>query len=111
MSERGVWVIRDGELIPKHLAPPLHRKYAESAMVIRDSMDATWNPVNGRHYDSKRAYEKAVRQAGCQIVGNEKVTASARPSLPDPATDIKNAFDRAGAKTNSKKRKRRTRNE
>ncbi len=95
MSERGVWVLRNGELIPKHLAPPpvVARSDLSAPMLIRDCMEPTWNPVNGRRYDSKRAYEKAVRAAGCEIIGNEKPKASALPQAPDPVQDIKQAIE------------------
>lgn len=36
-----------------------------------DGMSDVWNPVDGRHYDSKSAYERAVKAAGCEIVGND----------------------------------------
>lgn len=40
-------------------------------MIRSDGMSATWNPVDGRHYESKSAYERAVKAAGCEIVGND----------------------------------------
>ena len=70
----------------------------KAPMVIRDGMDATMNPVNGQHYDSKRAYERAVRDAGCVIVGNEAPT---HVHMPPPVggveQDIKTAIDQLSA--------------
>jgi len=40
--------------------------------IISDNMDRTLNPMNGKHYDSKSAYYKAVKEAGGVIMGNEK---------------------------------------
>lgn len=105
---RGVWVIRDNELIPKHLAPPLNRKFAEGPMVIGDCMDRTLNPADGRQYDSKRAYYKAVRAAGCEIIGNEAGTASSRPQMHDPVDEIKAAIEQIESRA-PKPRKRRKR--
>lgn len=39
--------------------------------LIRDGIDDVWNPVNGRKYDSKSAYYRAVKDAGCEIAGND----------------------------------------
>lgn len=95
---RGVWVIRNGELIPRHLAPPLHVKHSSGPMVISDGMSDTWNPVDGKHYDGKSAYYKAVRDAGCEILGNEMPSASPRPSMASPEQDVVNALDMAEAR-------------
>lgn len=48
-------------------------------MVIRDSLDGVLNPADGKRYDSKGAYYRAVKNAGCVIVGNE---AKAEPAEP-----------------------------
>ena len=39
--------------------------------LIRDGLDDVWNPVNGKTYDSKSAYYRAVKDAGCSIAGND----------------------------------------
>lgn len=92
---RGVWVYRNGTLVPKHLAPPLHVKHANAPGVISDCIDSTVNPANGKRYDSKSKYYKAVKDAGCSILGsNEMPSASPRPSLPDPGPDIARAMEK-----------------
>jgi hypothetical protein len=51
------------------------------------------NHADGQVYDSKRGYEKAVRAAGCEIVGNEKMTQT-RQFNPGPVgPDIKAAIE------------------
>ena len=40
-------------------------------IVIGDSMPDTWNPATNRKYDSKSAYRRDTRAAGCEIVGND----------------------------------------
>ncbi len=99
--------MRNGELIPKHLAPPLNVRFGEGPMVISDCMDSLVNMADGQRYDSKRAYEKAVRRAGCEIVGNESVKAPPRPQMDDPVNDIKQAFDMVQARTPKKRAKKR----
>lgn len=106
VSERGVWVYRDGKLVDKFTAPPLHRKFADAPFVISDTMEPTWNPANGQRYDSKRAYERAVRAAGCEIIGNEKPKASPKPQASDPALDVKAAIEQIESRTPTQRRKR-----
>ena len=93
---REVLVYREGlGVIPKHLAPPLHVKHGEAAYVIGDNIDYVRNMADGKRYTSKRAYEKAVRAAGCEIVGNENPGRGVgqKPSMPDPIHDIKRAME------------------
>jgi hypothetical protein len=51
--------------------------------VIRDALDNVKNPVDGKIYDSKSSYYKAVKDAGCVIVGNE-AEKLARQQSPRP---------------------------
>lgn len=63
--------------------------------LIRDGMESTMNHADGRRYDSKRAYEKAVHAAGCEIVGNDSSLVKAAPRRVEPAgvgEDIKRAW-------------------
>ena len=104
---RGVWIVRNGELIPKHLAPPLHPRFGEGPMVIGDGLPDVLNPVNGKIYDSKHAYERAVRDAGCHILGGEMPSASKRKAMSDPGPAIKDALDRIEARAPVHRRKKR----
>lgn len=72
---------------------PVARSDLPGPMIISDCMDATMNMADGRRYDSKRAYQKAVRAAGCEIVGNETVKAPPKQKLDDPIKDIKRALE------------------
>jgi hypothetical protein len=87
------YVLRDGKLVEKSAAsidPRLH--------IISDTMPMTLNHANGQRYDSKRAYEKGVRAAGCEIVGNEKLT-NTRHFDPGPvAPDVKAAIEHLRAR-------------
>jgi len=47
------------------------RSHLPSPMIRSDSLDNVWNPVDGKRYDSKSQYERAVKDAGCEIVGND----------------------------------------
>lgn len=57
-------------------------------MIIRDHLDGVQNPCDGKTYDSKSAYYRAVRDAGCEIVGNEaeKIAANTTASAPPAVT-------------------------
>lgn len=65
-----------------------------------DGMDPIINHANGLMYDSRSAYERGVRDAGCEIVGNEKLTAKAppEPSMRELKQDIKTAMDQVEAR-------------
>jgi hypothetical protein len=78
------YVIRDGKAILKELAAPLHEAN-DAPNLIRDNMDATWHPANGKLYDSKAAFR---HQAG---YGGRKSTP--RFSKEQRAMDIKRSIE------------------
>lgn len=94
---RGTWVWdrNKRKLVPKHIyaQPNEARSDLPAPMIISDTLDYVQNPANGRTYTSKSKYYKAVRDAGCEIVGNETPSASPRPQLDDPGNDIKQAIE------------------
>lgn len=63
------------------------RSSLPSPMIISDNLDGVQNPCDGKIYDSKSAYYRAVKDAGCEIVGNEAekladaTASSARPKV------------------------------
>jgi hypothetical protein len=63
-------------------------------------MDPIMNHANGLIYDSRSAYERGVKKAGCEIVGNEKVAPRPRAVLSDRELkqDIKTAIDQVEAR-------------
>lgn len=83
---RTTYVYRNGEMIDKRFAPPpVYARSSLKAPYIRtDGMDATWNPATGETYDSKSAYERAVKDAGCVIVGNDPAAGRANPPSFEP---------------------------
>jgi hypothetical protein len=65
--------------------------------VISDVMDTTLNHADCKHYDSKSKYYRAVKEAGCEVVGNDSsiVNPPHREHQPqDIAKDIKSAIDK-----------------
>ena len=87
---RGTWVFRDGKLVPKHKAKPL----AFAPMVISDGLDYVQNPADGKRYTSKRLYERAVRAAGCEIMGSEAPRAPRQAPEPQGIEqDIKRSIE------------------
>lgn len=68
-----------------------------------DGMDPIVNHANGLMYDSRSAYERAVKDAGCVIVGNDLPDTPSAPveALPDKADlgrDIKTAIEQVEAR-------------
>jgi hypothetical protein len=76
MRER--FVISDGALRPwpevasrRRARALASRSELPAPMIIRDELSGVVNPCDGKRYDSKSAYYRAVKEAGCVIVGNE----------------------------------------
>lgn len=96
------YVIRDGELIERHKAPrlPVQRSSLPAPYIRSDGMSDTRNPVDGRLYDSKSQFERAVRDAGCTIVGDDPAFSELKPRehIPAPGLeqDIKDACEQLG---------------
>lgn len=90
---REVYVFRDGELVPKHLAAPLTLA-GRGPNVISDNLDGVWNPVDGKRYDSKSRYYAAVKASGGEIIGNEPMR-DTRPQFSPQGVgqDVKRAIE------------------
>lgn len=76
------------------------RSELPAPFIRADGMDAIMNHANGLMYDSRSAYERGVKDAGCVIVGDDKLTPSPRPVLSDRELkqDIKTAIDQVEAR-------------
>jgi hypothetical protein len=65
------YVLRNGELIEKELAPPLF--VADPAFhFIRDEMEPTLHMATGRTHTSKAKFRADTRAAGCIEIGDQK---------------------------------------
>ncbi len=96
------YVFHNGQVIEAYKRPPriVSRSDLPAPYIRSDGMGDTLNPADGRTYDSKSAYERAVKAAGCEIVGND-------PTFRNPSTpkyeaapgleqDIKTAMEQHG---------------
>lgn len=99
MSSRATYVIRDGELIDKRDAAPLHAP-SDAPNVIRDQMDPLMHMANGKMSDSKSEHRRWTKEAGCCEVGNEVLKPFKAPILSrsDRAHDIKTAIEQLRAR-------------
>lgn len=85
---RGRFVLRDGELVAKHLAPPLRRPARSDLarpFVISDACEFR-SMANGEMYTSKSAYRADLRAAGREEIGNDTEYLFA----PEPEPDMGN---------------------
>jgi hypothetical protein len=96
--------MRDGKLVPKHLARPLHEIKARSSLprpnVIGDSIggiEGLVNPSDGRRYTSKAQMRAENRARGLTEVGNESFPERKAPSeaqiAAEVAADVAMAYD------------------
>ena len=87
------YVIRDGRLVEKHLAPPKHSA-RPAAYVISDTMPSLKHPGTGRHHDSKAAFRADTRACGGTEVGTDPAISRPGPK-PEPRgieMDVKRAI-------------------
>jgi hypothetical protein len=75
------------------------RRKSMGPAIISDTLDGVRNPVDGRVYDSKSRYYDAVKQAGCEIVGND--SSFTQPKMPEykpegVGRDIARAIEQLG---------------
>lgn len=88
---RQTYVYRDGKMVLKSEAAPLHS--GPAFHYISDHMDALPHPCDGKIYDSKSQFRKVTRANGCFEVGNEKIPPRRAPERPRAAPFIKQAID------------------
>lgn len=72
---------------------PDRRSDLPTPYIRSDGMDATVCHADGETYDSKSAYYKAVKDAGCEIVGNERLPGRKPVEPTGIKQDIKRAID------------------
>lgn len=100
-----VWDSAQGRLVEAaifYAQQPEKARSRLSAPAIRaDGMTDTWCPADGQHYDSKSAYYRAVKQAGCEIDDRPMERAREDHRVKDAGPvgqDIKDAIDQLEAR-------------
>ena len=94
---RQTFVIRNGELVAKRDAAPLHVVSGCAPAVISDGLPDLLNHADGRRYDSKRGFERAVRACGFEIIGNEQPsTPRPEPTLHGVGSELHHRLQEAG---------------
>lgn len=101
MAVRETYVWREGELWLKGTEPGYGRRPPRSELpcpaIRSDGMDPIRSHADGRIYDGKGAYYRSVKEAGCEIVGDDYAPferQKAREFTPDPVEpDIKRAIE------------------
>lgn len=87
MRRRFVWHAGEWVDVTDWKRPPRKTPY-----IVRDGMDALLNHANGQVYDSKSAFRRATRDAGCVEVGNDAPLTLAprdyRPAVQDVAEAV-----------------------
>lgn len=94
---RATYVLRNGKLVEKHLASPLHARHRQAPNIRTDGMEPIRSMADGKVYDSKSTYERSVRAHGCEIVGNERTSFDRRadftPARGEIARDVKQSIE------------------
>lgn len=96
--------MHDGELLPLHEwarhQPPPKRSHLAKPYIRTDGMASTVNPVDGREYDSRSAYERTLKTHDCHVVEPGENTGKLR-EMESPAgleRDIKDAIEQLEAR-------------
>lgn len=95
---RGTFVMRDGKLVPKHLAPPLQKRGPMSSLprpyVISDGIEMI-HPVTGEMMTSKAKFREETRARGLTEIGNEPLSMKApdEPTLQEIGEAVKDAYE------------------
>jgi hypothetical protein len=76
-----VYVYRNGQLVEKHLAPPLVTGDAAPS-VISDTMESLRHMASGRYFSSKAAFRAETKAYGCTEVGNDQSVLRPRKPIP-----------------------------
>ncbi len=66
------YVMRNGKLVDRAIAPPL-ASHSAAPHVISDIMPTLINHADGRRYDSKAKFRQATKAMGCIELGTEKL--------------------------------------
>ena len=66
------YVLRDGKLVEKDEASPLHNTLGKGTYLTLDGMDHTWHPASGKHFDSKSRFRAETKAHGCIEIGDQK---------------------------------------
>ena len=74
------WSKERREFVP---ADEFVRPPSAAPAVLTDTMPAIRSEADGRMYDSKSSYRRALRAAGCVEVGNEPIHEAGPRPLPD----------------------------
>lgn len=89
------YVLRDGVLVPKHLAGPKH-KSDPATYIISDTMEPVKHMGTGRVLDSKSEFRRDTRAMGCEEVGTDPAIKRPppryRPDINDIATDVRRSL-------------------
>lgn len=99
--ERGTFVYRDGELVPKHLAPRAPRGPRSDTIaapyIALDTIDPMRSMLDGKFYESKAELRRTYKSAGVREIGNETEAAvkdayQRMPSKPAAKADLIEAY-------------------
>jgi hypothetical protein len=104
MRERFIYDRIQGCVVPadEYQRPELQRSFLPSPMLVRDSMEPTQHPVDGKFYDSKSAFSGLTKSAGFVEVGNDPARLRQKPKPKPDRAAIKDAVHKAAAHVKSR---------
>jgi hypothetical protein len=76
------FVMRKGVIVPIEEAEPLIQMFGTGPAVISDTMPATRNMCDGKHYTSKAEFRQVTKAHGCIEVGTDTTQLKPRKKVP-----------------------------
>ena len=94
---RDIYVMRNGRLVSKSQASPLHAPSAGKRVhAISDTMRPMRHPSNGKIYDSKSRFRAETKARGLVEIGNELPKPRKAIDMPPVGPDIARAIQELG---------------
>jgi len=97
VRRRLIWHPVRREWVEPHERLVRNQVFGRAPGYISGHLDDVLNHADGKRYSDKRAYERAVRAAGCEIVGNEHLPDTKPAEMPPVEPDIVRALEELGA--------------
>ncbi len=102
MMDEYQWVdLGGGRKVYRKVPEPIQtRSHLPAPYTRADGMSAVQNPCDGKFYESRSQYERAVKAAGAEIVGDDKGHWDRKPPAYEPKgvkEDIVAAMKQQGA--------------
>lgn len=99
---RFVWCAEARDWVAPHakVRPPVARSHLPTPYIISDHLPDIVNHADGKVYDSRSSYLRAVKAAGCEVVGDARARDAEPSEFVSPGNverDVADTIDKLSA--------------